>query len=230
MTSFSTLVVELPWHNGNDALVYGCSHDSHSPLKFITLFHSGLSADVGRSTFILLLLFFSMECIVLILFPMILTPAARERDKAQKAAAQKKPSHTPSTSGYSTPTSWAMSPIGTPAKSSKKGGASSQPSRRSGTSTPARANSGGLDHMLLDLSAANLQPREDDSPRLEEPPPRVAIEREKLLEEARRELQASGQGAKKGVSLVVIGKLKDMVGSLRTLLLFKGMLTPASQH
>ena len=65
--------------------------------------------------------------------------------------------------------------------------------------------------MLLDLSAANLQPREDESPRVDEPPPRVAIEKEKLLEEARRELQAPGQGAKKGVSLIVIGKLKDVV-------------------
>lgn len=148
---------------------------------------------------------------MLILFPTFLTSAAKERDKAQKAAAQKKASQTPSTSGYSTPTSRAMSPIGTPAKSSKKGGTSSQPSRRSGATTPARTNSGGLDQMLLDLSAANLQPREDESPRVDEPPPRVAIEKEKLLEEARRELQAPGQGAKKGVSLIVIGKLKDVV-------------------
>lgn len=148
---------------------------------------------------------------MLILFPMFLTPAAKERDKAQKAAAQKKVSQTSSPSGYNTPTPRAMSPIGTPTKSTKKAGASSQPSRRSGATTPARTNSGGLDHMLLDLSAANLLPREGESPRVGEPVPRIAMEREKLLEEARRELQASGQGAKKGVSLVVIGKLRDMV-------------------
>ena len=65
--------------------------------------------------------------------------------------------------------------------------------------------------MLLDLSAAGLQPRTEESPRVDEPVPRIAMEREKLLEEARRELQVSGQGAKKGVSMVVIGKLRDVV-------------------
>lgn len=131
--------------------------------------------------------------------------AAKEREKAQKAAAQRKASLTPSTSGYNTPTFRAMSPIGTPTKSSKKGGAGS---RRSGANTPARTNSGGLDQMLLDLSAANLQPREEDSPTVEELSPRVAIEREKLLEQVRKELQVPGHGARKGVSLVVIGKSK----------------------
>lgn len=148
---------------------------------------------------------------MLILFPMFLTPAAKERDKAQKAAAQKKASQTPSASGYSTPTSRAMSPIGSPTKSSKKASSNSQTPRRSGATTPAQTNSGALNHMLLDLSAAGLQPREDESLRADEPVPRVAMEREKLLEEARRELQASGQDTKKGVSLVVIGKLRDVV-------------------
>ncbi|KAF8450860.1 hypothetical protein L210DRAFT_822849, partial [Boletus edulis BED1] len=69
---------------------------------------------------------------------------------------------------------------------------------------PSRKNSEGLSSMLLDLSAAGLQPREDESPRMDEPAPRVAMEKGKLLEEARRELQASGQDVKKGVSLVVI--------------------------
>jgi len=142
---------------------------------------------------------------------MFLTPAAKERDKAQKAAAQKKASQTPSTSGHSTPTSRAMTPIGTPIKSSKKVGSNSQTPRKSGATTPARTNSGGLNHMLLDLSAAGLQPRTEESPRVDEPVPRIAMEREKLLEEARRELQVSGQGAKKGVSMVVIGKLRDVV-------------------
>jgi hypothetical protein len=172
----------------------------------------------------------SMESFVLILSPMFLTPAAKEREKAQKAAAQKKASQTPATSGYNTPTSPSMSPIGTPTKSSKKLGPSSQAARKSGATTPARTNSGGLNHMLLDLSAAGLLPREDESPRVDEPVPRVAMEREKLLEEARRELQASGQGAKKGVSLVVIGKSRDLVRRLCILLLFKGTLMLASQH
>lgn len=148
---------------------------------------------------------------MLMLLPMFLTPAAKERDKAQKAAALKKASQTPSSSGYNTPASRAMSPIGTPTKSPKKAGAGSQPSRKSGATSPARKNSGGLDNMLLDLSAANLQPREDESPRIDEPVPRVAMERGRLLEEARRELQAPSQGARRGVSLVVIGKLNGVV-------------------
>lgn len=151
-----------------------------------------------------------MECLVLILSPMFLTPAAKEREKAQKAATQKKTSQTPSTSGHSTPTSPAMSPIGTPTKSSKKSGSNSQAARKSGATTPARTHSGGLNHMLLDLSAAGLLPREGESPRVDEPVPRVAMDREKLLEEARREIQASRQGAKKGISLVVIGKSRDV--------------------
>ncbi|KAF8138144.1 hypothetical protein EV363DRAFT_511994 [Boletus edulis] len=154
---------------------------------------------------------FSMECFVLILLPMFLIPAAKEREKAQKAAAQKKASQTPSTSGHSTPTARAMSPIGTPTKSSKKAGSNSQGARKSGTTIPSRKNSEGLSSMLLDLSAAGLQPREDESPRMDEPAPRVAMEKGKLLEEARRELQASGQDVKKGVSLVVIGKSREVI-------------------
>ena len=154
---------------------------------------------------------FLMEYLALISFPMFLTPAAKDRDKAQKAAAQKKASQTPSASGYSTPTSQTMSPIGTPTKSLKKASSSSQTPRRSGATTPAQTNSGGLNQMLLDLSAAGLQLREDEYPRADEPVPKVAMEREKLLEEVRRELRASGQGAKKGVSLVVIGKSRNVV-------------------
>lgn len=142
---------------------------------------------------------------------MFLTPAAKERDKAQKVAAQKKAPQTPSTSGYSTPTSQAMSPIGTPTKLPKRAGPASQPARKSGTTTPVRKNSGGLNQMLLDLSAVGLQPREDESPRADESVPKVALERGKLLEEARKELQASSQDMKKGVSLVVIGTLRDMI-------------------
>ncbi|KAH0839622.1 P-loop containing nucleoside triphosphate hydrolase protein [Lanmaoa asiatica] len=162
---------------------------------------------------------------------MFLTPAAKERDRAQKVATQRKASQTPSSSGYSTPTSQAMSPIGTPTKSWKKAGASSQQSRKSGATSPARTNSGGLDYMLLDLSAANLQPREDESLRVDEPVPRIAMGREKLLEEARRELQASGQGAKKGVSLVVIGHVDAGKSTLMGRLLYElGRVDEKSRH
>ncbi|KAG9317166.1 hypothetical protein JVU11DRAFT_1358 [Chiua virens] len=172
------------------------------------------------------------ECIVLILFSPSSTPAAKEREKAHKATtALKKVPQTPSTSGHSTPTSWGMSPLGTPKKASKKGGASSPPSRRSGATTPARTNSGGLDNMLLDLSAANLQPREEEFSRVDEPAPRLAMEREKLLEEARRELQASGQGAKKGISLVVVGHVDAGKSTLMGRLLYElGRVTEKSRH
>ncbi|KIJ19882.1 hypothetical protein PAXINDRAFT_50098, partial [Paxillus involutus ATCC 200175] len=71
--------------------------------------------------------------------------------------------------------------------------------------TPARANSGVLDPRLLDLTALNLQPREEEFPRVDEPLPKMAMEREKLLSEAREVLEASGKNLKtKGVSLVVI--------------------------
>ncbi|KAG6378414.1 P-loop containing nucleoside triphosphate hydrolase protein [Boletus reticuloceps] len=162
---------------------------------------------------------------------MFLIPAAKEREKAQKAAAQKKASQTPSTSGHSTPTARAMSPIGTPTKSSKKAGSNSQGARKSGTTIPSRKNSEGLSSMLLDLSAAGLQPREDESPRVDEPTPRVAMEREKLLEEARRELQASGQDVKKGVSLVVIGHVDAGKSTLMGRLLYElGRVNEKSRH
>lgn len=208
MTSSSIPVVGPPWGSGGDAF-YHCSFGFLSPLTFIALFHSGFSADMIDVHLYYCCFFNGMFRADFV--SMFLTAAAKEREKAQKAAAQKKAPQTPSTSGYNTPSSQAMSPVGSPTKSSKKAGASVQPMRKSGATTPARTNSGGLDYMMLDLSAANLQPREDESLRVDEPVPRIAMDRAMLLLEARRELQASAQGAKKGVSLVVIGKSRDVI-------------------
>lgn len=94
-------------------------------------------------------------------------------------------------------TSRVVSAPGTPKKSAAKlmkSGASTP-----GTSTPTR---GGTDIRQLDLSALNLT---TEAPVMEEPPPKITIAREKVLEEARKMLE--GKDEKKGVSLVVIGGL-----------------------
>ena len=70
-----------------------------------------------------------------------------------------------------------------------------------GTSTPLRG--GTADIRQLDLSALNLTPTQESVP-VEEPPPKITIAREKVLEEAKQMLE--GKGEKKGLSLVVIGK------------------------
>ncbi|KAF9224316.1 hypothetical protein BS17DRAFT_66895 [Gyrodon lividus] len=160
------------------------------------------------------------------------TPAAKEREKAQKAVAQKKTSQTPSTSGYNTPTSRAMSPVGTPIKvMSKKAGAGAQSSRRSGANTPARTTSGGLDPRLLDLTALNLQPTREESPGIDEPLPKLAMEREKLLLEARKVLEASSENAKRRVSLVVIGHVDAGKSTLMGRLLYElGRVDEKSRH
>jgi len=79
---------------------------------------------------------------------------------------------------------------------------------RSGTATPLR----GLDQRALDLSALNLTEKEE-KPQVPEEPPKVSFAREKLLEEAKKALDAEGSNNKKTVSLVVIGQSKD---NLRT--------------
>lgn len=65
---------------------------------------------------------------------------------------------------------------------------------------------GGLDARLLDMAALNLLSTEEESTySADEPVPKVALERGKLLKEVQKVLGAQGAGDKKGVSLVVIG-------------------------
>lgn len=77
---------------------------------------------------------------------------------------------------------------------------SSKFSAKSGTSTPARS----ADPRMLDLAGLNLTQKED--PVVEEAPPKVNFAKEKLLEEAKRVLDAEGTDVKKAVSLVIIGE------------------------
>jgi elongation factor 1 alpha-like protein len=56
------------------------------------------------------------------------------------------------------------------------------------------------DAAQLDIAGMNLGPDEEK----DEPPPKMAVAREKVLEDARRELEADAAG-RKALSLVVVG-------------------------
>ncbi len=81
----------------------------------------------------------------------------------------------------------------------KKGAGSSDKAAGTPISKPAPDT-----QQQLDISALNLDTPEGAETPPDEPPPKITIAREKVLEEARKALE--GTGDKKGVSLVVIGK------------------------
>ena len=84
--------------------------------------------------------------------------------------------------------------------------------KKSGTATPVR----GKTVEELDLAGLNLTVGAGlKTPPVEEPPPRVAMAREKLLEEAKKALE--GKDDKRAVSLVVIGKDNMPLSLLRSL-------------
>ncbi|KAJ3829072.1 EF Tu GTP binding domain-containing protein [Lentinula raphanica] len=72
---------------------------------------------------------------------------------------------------------------------------------KSGTSTPAKGI--GVDQRMLDLSALNLTGEQTEV--VVEEVPKASFAREKLLEEAKKAIEAEGKERKKEVSLVVIG-------------------------
>ncbi|KAG6831884.1 hypothetical protein H0H92_007001 [Tricholoma furcatifolium] len=113
--------------------------------------------------------------------------AAKEREKAiKKAAGTSSASSSCPSSALNTPTKKKPGPAG----------------KKSGSSTPAR----GMDARQLDLSALNLSKDEDEvGP---EETPVMSYAKEKLLEEAKRAIEADSQNGKKGVSLVVIGRFQ----------------------
>ena len=96
---------------------------------------------------------------------------------------------------------------------------------KSGPSSPAKSNSKGkkqvnvaqppkpvqkrtqVDQQALDISSLNLGPKEEEV--IYEEPPKIALTREKVIEEAQKAIESS---ARKAVSLVVIGMafLKNM--------------------
>ncbi|KAL4075711.1 EF Tu GTP binding domain-containing protein [Scleroderma citrinum] len=95
-----------------------------------------------------------------------------------------------------------------------------QPSKKTGDGILSRTSSGGFDQRLLDIAALNLTSKEEPA-RIDEPPPRMTLEREKLLEEARRFIESSGQKDKKSVSLVVIGHVDAGKSTLMGRLLYE---------
>jgi elongation factor 1 alpha-like protein len=127
--------------------------------------------------------------------------AAKEREKAHKMAQKK------ALSSVSTPsTSRAASPMNASIKAAKR---VVLPSQKPTASMPAQA-----DQRHFDLSGLNLT-AEDNTLSLTEEPPKVAIARDKLLEEVKRTLESQGVDDKKGVSLVVIGKSnQNIIGNI----------------
>lgn len=82
----------------------------------------------------------------------------------------------------------------TPKKAPGSGG------KKSGAGTPLRT----ADARQLDLSGLNLNIPDVAVSASDEPPPKMTLARDKLLEEANNALQEKNQ--KKSISLVVIGK------------------------
>ncbi|KAF5369755.1 hypothetical protein D9758_001339 [Tetrapyrgos nigripes] len=125
--------------------------------------------------------------------------AAREREKAQKRLEA------------------AASRTVSPMPKGKKG-SNPQPKTpvRSGAATPSR----GVDQRALDISALNLTEKEE-KPQIIEEPPKISFAREKLLEEAKKALDAEGRNNKKNVSLVVIGHVDAGKSTLMGRLLYE---------
>ncbi|KZP07149.1 EF Tu GTP binding domain-containing protein [Athelia psychrophila] len=88
----------------------------------------------------------------------------------------------------------------------------------SGASTPIRFG-GGTDQRQLDMSALNIYSPDDEENAYEEPP-KMTLAREKVVEEAKKALDARGDG-KKGVSLVVIGHVDAGKSTLMGRLLYE---------
>lgn len=65
----------------------------------------------------------------------------------------------------------------------------------------------------LDMSGLNLDSSTMVEPVADEPAPKLAMAREKLLEEARNAIEASNKG-KKGVSIVVIGSFNPFLSAV----------------
>jgi hypothetical protein len=125
--------------------------------------------------------------------------AAKEHEKAQKLASQKKVAEAQAASRAA---NRAISPTQkspNAAKSPKKAGTATGPA------TPKRksSDSTALEQRNIDVSGLGLGV-EEKSP-VQEEPPRMALAREKALEEATKALEAERKG-QAGVSLVVIGE------------------------
>ncbi|RDB20476.1 HBS1-like protein [Hypsizygus marmoreus] len=128
---------------------------------------------------------------------------AKEREKAQKRAL----------GSVTAPSSRPSSAVSTPTK--KKPGPAVK--KHSGSLTPAR---GPVDQKHLDLSALNLT-RDDNGGDAIEEPPKLSFAREKLLEEAKRALDAEEENQKRGISLIVVGHVDAGKSTLMGRLLYE---------
>jgi elongation factor 1 alpha-like protein len=76
-----------------------------------------------------------------------------------------------------------------------------------------------MDQRQIDMSALNISTIGDEE-KVEEPP-KMALAREKVIEEAKKLLDARGDTDKKGVSLVVVGKINLLDSVCTTTNLFQ---------
>ncbi|KAF5393712.1 hypothetical protein D9757_000304 [Collybiopsis confluens] len=153
--------------------------------------------------------------------------AAREREKAQNRLEQQ--SRSPSAGVSRTASPVPKGKKGQGAKVVTLGSSygastpikSSTPTSKAGTGilTPAKGGHP-VNQRMLDLSALNLTDNDLVSSPVEEPP-KISLEREKLLEEAKKAIDAEGVGQKKEVSLVVIGHVDAGKSTLMGRLLYE---------
>lgn len=127
--------------------------------------------------------------ITILTFPSSLLTAAKDREKAEKLAAQKKVAEASSRAASPAPSY--PTKKGTP-KGGKKAGSAGTPLKKSV-----------VDQRDLDMQGLNLGDKEEDV--VDEPPPKMSLAREKVLEEAKKAIEDEQKSGKKGVSLVVIG-------------------------
>lgn len=141
-----------------------------------------------------------------------LCTAAKEREKALKQSQMQK----------SMSVSRGNTPAGTPTKGAKKNTASIT----SGVSTPARKYT--VDQQQMDISGLNLNDTLTGKKPVTEEPPKVDMAREKVLEEAKRALEADE--GRKGISIVVIGEISFFSSKfdLTQIILPQAMLMPGS--
>ncbi|KAI6047031.1 P-loop containing nucleoside triphosphate hydrolase protein [Pisolithus marmoratus] len=150
-------------------------------------------------------------------YPKPIAAAAKEREKAQKVSQQRKGT---GSSGYTTPVSRAMSPVTSPVKSVKRAAGVAQTSKRTGDGISSKQSSGGADQKIFDIAALNLTSKEE-AVSVDEPPPKMTLERGKLLEDARKVLEGPGKNGKRSVSLVVIGHVDAGKSTLMGRLLYE---------
>jgi elongation factor 1 alpha-like protein len=62
-----------------------------------------------------------------------------------------------------------------------------------------------MDQRQIDISGLNIYSIGDEEKVIEEPP-KMVLAREKVIEEAKKALDARGETDKRGVSLVIVGK------------------------